>query len=155
MEPATCRPAIDEAIKNKGASAVKLLRTLKLSRKVFRLPGSIWREDNLAVHRRQSNSRSIPVQICGQDVQNYAPSAGVDSYLCLGFRELPASLSCGGGARTWAAMLKKIQKFGHSFAGFCGQFENFHAWADGLDVALCGGFFKFHGGGGIGVCFFG
>ncbi len=32
-------------------------------------------------------------------------------------------------------MLKKIQEFGHSFAGFGGQFENFHAWANGLDVA--------------------
>jgi hypothetical protein len=52
--------------KSKGASAVKLLRPLKLSRKVFRLPGSIWGEDNPAVARRQSNSYSILVQICGQ-----------------------------------------------------------------------------------------
>jgi hypothetical protein len=47
-------------------------------------------------------------------------------------------------------MHKKIQKFGHSFTGFGGQFENFHAWTDGLDVALSGGFVKIHGGGEIG-----
>jgi hypothetical protein len=51
-----------EATKIKGASAVKPLRPLKLNRKVFTLPGSIWREDNPVVHRRQSNSHCIAVK---------------------------------------------------------------------------------------------
>ena len=51
--------------KLKGASAVKLLRPLELNRKVLTLPGSICREHNPVVHRRQSNSRFIPVKICG------------------------------------------------------------------------------------------
>ncbi len=50
--------------KSTGASAVKLLRPLKLSRKVFTLPGSICGEDNPLSYHRQPNSRPIPVQIC-------------------------------------------------------------------------------------------
>jgi len=42
------------------------LRPLKLSRKVFRLPGSIWREDKAAVLYSQRDSSSIPVKICRQ-----------------------------------------------------------------------------------------
>jgi hypothetical protein len=41
-------------------------RALQLSRKVLKLPGSIWREDNRVVKYRQSNSHSIPVKICGR-----------------------------------------------------------------------------------------
>ena len=52
--------------KNKGASAVKPLRPLRLSRKVFRLPGSTWREDSVWRLRGQSDSRCIPVKICGR-----------------------------------------------------------------------------------------
>ncbi|MCU1240453.1 MAG: hypothetical protein JWO71_1179 [Candidatus Acidoferrum typicum] len=63
--------------KSKGASAVKLLRPLKLSRKVFRLPGSIWREDNPAVPRRQPNSHSMPVKICGQVCKIGCPSSAI------------------------------------------------------------------------------
>src|SRR5690242_16601527 len=51
--------------KNKGASAVKLLRPIKLIRKVFTLPGSTWREDNPRPDGRQLNSRCVPVTICG------------------------------------------------------------------------------------------
>ncbi len=50
--------------KSKGASAVKLLRPLKLIRKGFTLPGSIWREDNPVAISGQSNFRALPVQIC-------------------------------------------------------------------------------------------
>ena len=50
--------------KSKGASAVKLLRPLKLIRKGFTLPGSIWREDNPVAISRQSNFCSLSVQIC-------------------------------------------------------------------------------------------
>jgi len=50
--------------KSKGASAVKLLRPLKLIRKGFTLPGSIWREDNPVAISGQSNFRAFPVQIC-------------------------------------------------------------------------------------------
>jgi hypothetical protein len=70
------RSASDSAsAKNKGASAVTLLRPLKLSRKVFRLPGSIWGEDNPVVHGRQSGSYANAVQNCGQVCKIPCPEA--------------------------------------------------------------------------------
>jgi hypothetical protein len=64
---------MSETTKIKGAKAVRLLRPLKLSRRVLKLPGSIWREDNPGVKHRPSNFHSIPVKLCGQVVQNERP----------------------------------------------------------------------------------
>ena len=51
-------------IQSRGAATVKFAAPSKLIRKVLKLPGSIWREDNPVVQCRQSDSRCEPVTIC-------------------------------------------------------------------------------------------
>jgi hypothetical protein len=54
------------AVQSRGAAAVKRTVRCKLSRKVLKLPGSIWREDIPVVKHRQANCHSISVTICGR-----------------------------------------------------------------------------------------
>src|SRR5689334_19234615 len=44
---------------------INLAAPSKLIRKVLKLPGSIWAQDNVSRSRRQSNSAWNVVQICG------------------------------------------------------------------------------------------
>src|SRR5262249_28473774 len=60
--------------KIEGATAVKVVAPSKLNRKVFKLPGSIWREDSATGPGRQPKSDSTSVKVCGPLCKKSGPS---------------------------------------------------------------------------------